>query len=344
MIALLLRLTIGGTIAFAVLITVALAIGAGRGGGVVVYVEQYGENAQARILDADYGFDRHLLSNVDCQADRLADGRALLTSTPPGARHHVITLEPGGAPIALTQGKAYHDAPTRSLDGTRIAYAVNRAQENAIMVMRADGSHRQEIGRVLLWVTRIAWSPDGTRLLITGMRDNRYLSTAIMKLDGTVEPLTARFAAWSPDGARLLRIARADGVEEVIVRELASGRETTIAGSAPAAWSPDGTTIALMGGEDDARGLYLHDLRTGAARRITPESFADIGAIAWSPAGDRVLISAREVRTVTSRTYNLLTPYDLLLVNVSDGAIRRARAGWGAYVNNFSRFCALSWR
>ncbi len=76
-------------------------------------------------------------------------------------------------------------------------------------------------------------------------------------------------------------------------------------------WSPDGATLAFSSDRDGAVGLWVHELKTGAARRLAP----DATTASWSPDGSRLAyldaqsslrvvdVATREQRQVHQRIF-----------------------------------------
>ena len=118
-----------------------------------------------------------------------------------------------------------------SPDGRRLAYARADADAVALFTVAVDGTDERRIGEIRhwrgsrsgsepaeAWIDTVAWSPDGTRIL---MRSDDQHQTLVVNLesgqtteigiarrhspDGSFEGVRA--AAWSPDGSRIALIA-----------------------------------------------------------------------------------------------------------------------------------------
>ena len=151
----------------------------------------------------------------------------------PAQQVYLLPAE-GGAPLAIGQGHA----PAFSPDGARLAFT----RRGEIWLWTSGGEARR-IAKVAGDVERLAWSPDGTRLLFSEDRDDHSL-VALLDADGghlryldpglgqSVEPI------FSPDGRRIAFIrtvspppdAPGDGASywSIHIVDLATGAARTL--------------------------------------------------------------------------------------------------------------------
>jgi dipeptidyl aminopeptidase/acylaminoacyl peptidase len=178
------------------------------------------------------------------------------------------------------------------VDGFRIAYLAG----GALRVVGGDGTddHRYAAARQDV---APAWRPDNRHVLAYVDARNRVDVVAVDSRTrlGRSAPLTdPRELAWSADGRRLMattrrRVILFDGAG----RRLRSRAMPAASVVADAEWAPDGARIAVVrrtpgAGRSDVllldpeRGLRMRALFGGPGR---------FGALAWSPSGERLLVS-----------------------------------------------------
>ncbi|MGH2595091.1 MAG: TolB family protein [Actinomycetota bacterium] len=153
----------------------------------------------------------------------------------------------------------------------------------------------------------LAWSPDGTRLLLVhwradGAEGGTSSDLAVFEPDGTWTELTRDGAAgysasWSPDGSSVVYVhagreivtqdADGSGTPRVLLQAGSRSRLGMVA------WSPDGSTIAFT---EHGRLWRMASDGTGARPLLptTPlviETVAVENDLGWSPDGTRLLFS-----------------------------------------------------
>ena len=145
----------------------------------------------------------------------------------------------------------------------------------------------------------VAWSPDGTRVLIN-VADG---PVAIVDVEtGEVSPLTGDgtiggAAAWSPDGSRVAWYSAPGwaGEYQLSIRTLADDSTVTIAPELPDgtgywgtfAWSPDSERLLI--GAGGSGGTYLVEVDAGHGATVALHEAPDLDRIlGWSPTGERV--------------------------------------------------------
>jgi Tol biopolymer transport system component len=227
----------------------------------------------------------------------------------------------GGGPRTTlfgATGRATLGDPVYSPDGTRIAYPRTPARGVAdVWVVDAAGGIPRRLtvtpipprGTPKTGSTPIAWSPDGTKLLV--FRHDRFAVVDVAS--GSSTPIALSRAdvvvgpgRWTGDppsaGHDLIAFERAGDIW--VVRRDGTGYDRLTDGgtSHDPAWSPDGRRIAFTSDRDrtpGARELWSMNADGSAERRLTaslgqPFLYAIVGGPAWSPDG-RWLAFTREV-------------------------------------------------
>lgn len=170
------------------------------------------------------------------------------------------------------------------------------------------GEPRFEIGRAIVEVSNLAWSPDGDRLAFTGAHQGESADLYVHDLTSgettrlTDGPSQAIQPIWTPDGRAIVHagvsslgtgagyglmgvwLAPADGapVQEVYAPE-GSGGEIWVG------WSdPDTLVVYSFSAVCGFENLRTVDVRSGEPRVLWSSAFADL---AFDPAGGHVLLA-----------------------------------------------------
>jgi imidazolonepropionase-like amidohydrolase/Tol biopolymer transport system component len=199
----------------------------------------------------------------------------------------------------LTSGLPFDMQPRFSPDGKTIAFTSDRGGLFNVWVMDADGKNPKQVSKdEKWWVNSPTWSPDGdyifarrhfvqTRSLGAGevWMYHRSGAEGVQVTEKVSFQKDAGEPAISPDGAFLYYskdVAAGTnfeynkdphaGIYAIVRRELANGRERTIAGGPGGAVtprvSPDGKWLAFVRRIETGSQLFLRDVASGAERPI----------------------------------------------------------------------------
>ena len=187
--------------------------------------------------------------------------------------------------------------PAVSPDGRLIAFEMTSADEVWIANRDGSGAHRVASGR------SPAFSPDGTRLALTGSATTAFnrFELDVLDLAGgarrvvAVDAAHAAEPAWSPDGRSLAFVGNErlqfDFPAVKVVGADGSGERFLGAqlGEAPA-WSPRGAWIAYTDTADRSRPTEVHLIHPDGRgdRAIVRLRGLDAWSPAWSPDGRRL--------------------------------------------------------
>lgn len=182
-----------------------------------------------------------------------------------GYTRQVFVVNGTGGAHPITRGPTWHETPSWSPSGTRIALA---ASYNRLEVRDLAGAVRHEVRGGGQSTGQASWSPDGRRIAFVSYHE------------ATDRPFQGN-----------LIVTSADGSDRHIVATLADGRP---------AWSRDGRTLYYLHAHDVNARHELWSIASGggSARRLAPDVRYD-GRVLLSPRNDWILFlrSAREGQT-----------------------------------------------
>lgn len=199
-------------------------------------------------------------------------------------------------------------------EGTLVAFAAQTGGQDALYLYDVE---RRRVWRKLTFeldaLANPAWSPDGRRLVFTGI-DGGLSDLFITDLDGNLTRLTRdRFAdlqpAWSPDGRTIAFSSDRGGADlsrlrygnfRVALLDLAGGGITVLphqdrGKNINPVWGPDGETLAWVSDRTGVNNLYLYDVERAELRQVTDLLTGIIGTnhltpvLTWARGADRMV-------------------------------------------------------
>ena len=210
-----------------------------------------------------------------------------------------------------------------SPDGRTIAYLRLFDDLVHVWLMGRDGDNRRPLVDDERVVRHVAWSPDGSRLLIAGSTLDQSDDIWVIGASGggltnlTPDPLPGVYAdlapEWSPDGTRIVFASNRSGTMHLWTMNADGSNKAQLipvsvqgAERAPA-WSPDGTRIAFEGSTAAGGGVGVVQ-PSGAGYQFFPVG-GDVGRVGWLPDG-RLLYST-----------NTAGNYELYALQVTSGSV-----------------------
>jgi Tol biopolymer transport system component len=193
-------------------------------------------------------------------------GQLVFASSLPGLPQLFLSNADGTALTQLTNMENGACQPSWSPDGSQLVFispCQRRAEffetiyrESSLYLINADGTGLKNLTTVPGSDFDPAWSPDGTRVAFTSVRDGYKQiyaldmnSLAITRLTNTSADIESSQPAWSPDGNLIIYTVRRVGAYQVWAMTDTGQENVQLVRSGQAlwdflpAWSPDGKTI-----------------------------------------------------------------------------------------------------
>jgi len=205
-----------------------------------------------------------------------------------------------------------------SPDGEHLAFSSRAGEQDALYVMRVADEEIVAAHRFgLEGIETPSWSPDGRRLVFTGLVGGTSELFVVDRDGGNLRRLTndryaQRDPVWSPDGRRIAfttdfgRGADFDllayGGYRIGLFDLETGEVSYLpdgeGNDINPQWGPHGSTLAFLSDRTGITNVFLHDLETKTSYQLTDLLAGVSGVVASSPAltwsrnGRRMVFSA----------------------------------------------------
>ncbi|HEY7355428.1 MAG TPA: hypothetical protein VH590_03145 [Ktedonobacterales bacterium] len=224
---------------------------------------------------------------------------------------NLYVVHPDGSGLRQLSNRADESyfSPVWSPDGSRIATYVISGKGSAVArleIMDADGAHARVISAVALHLDAFDLSA------------------------GANFSINSQLIAWSPDGSRLVA---AVGVGQYALVNSNGANPRVFNGMLPV-WSPNGRALAYYanipdsqdGSQQAINGLVytidLMDTQTFQTRQLSHLPVLNADALAWSPDGRSLAVSAYQGGSVRAE------PVDSVMLAPLDGSSARMVAQW----------------
>ena len=234
-----------------------------------------------------------------------------------GAETHtdVFTARADGTGVAKVPlgASKFHGDPAYSPDGSQISYdedsGPGQPAVHGIFVAGKDGSGAHQLTTSLTgkdaYDTESKWSPDGTHIAFTRVKDTKAAAIFTVRTDGsdlrqiTPYKLDAASPDWSPDGTKIAFnsywdphpgksanafTVNADGTGLTAITHHRDGKTHSFRPS----WAPDGTKIVIARfvpkGKQGRLDLFIINPDGSGARRLTGDKVGFAAQPDWGPA------------------------------------------------------------
>lgn len=260
----------------------------------IAYVAKEGDGKEVFLMDYDGARVRKLTSTktINLSPEWSPDGRRLVILSYVQRKPSIYLLDETGRVTTLRpKGGDLNSAPSFSPDGKTLAFTSDRDGNSEIYLMDVATGNETRITNHPAIETSPSWAPNGREIVFTSDRTGSP-QLWLMSVDGgnarrlTFEGSYNESGAFSPDGTRIVFVSRLEGKFELVIHDLASGKETVISrgwrgNKEDPRWSPDGRRIVFAGDRDGTWAIYTVTDRGEDLRKLTRGSASYTPD--WSP-------------------------------------------------------------
>ena len=223
---------------------------------------------------------------------------------------NVVTSETGSTWSLLGElgNELSYASPSWSPDGTRLAVAATRDNNQQIFIASADGKSLVQLTANASAPRSPEWSPRGDEIAYIDVENDLFSIWKIGLEKGAIPVLLVagdktglQSLTWSPDGTQIayqtptrvvdgiypnIRVVSSDGEGPVVL--IPNGGNW---GNLDPAWSPDGRYIALSSNRESSDyALWVVEIATEKSRLLVAPPFRNFnGDPAWSPDGEELI-------------------------------------------------------
>jgi Tol biopolymer transport system component len=170
-----------------------------------------------------------------------------------------------------------------------------------------------------------AFSPDGNRVAFTcddGLVILDLQTGQMAPIQGSNSVFWNTQLSWSPDGKFLAGSNYGHGYGQIVLIDLATGVEKTIAEGSNPSWSPKGDWISYA---LTVRCMIIHPDGSGARSILEKEhkwmNYTLDAPIVWSPDGERLLLNQRQIDGTHTRVITVDLATGHAVKNSKDGEL-----------------------
>ncbi|MDH3285093.1 MAG: protein kinase, partial [Acidobacteriota bacterium] len=185
--------------------------------------------------------------------------------------------------------------PSVSPDGRSVAYVTDRGDgADVIFLQDLSGGQPLQIYRADEILT-FAWSPDGTGLLVSALRDDTPRFDLVPRLGGaprSVSRLILPMFAWSPDGRRIAGSHYT--ARQIYLIDVDTGQQVSFPidvdfrWEQDVDWSPRGDLLLFHGLADTGAHVLVTLTLDGKRQREILRDEGGVASARWAPGGDAV--------------------------------------------------------
>lgn len=264
----------------------------GGGTGKIAFYSYRTGNDEIYLMNAD-GSDLQQLTNnpgFDKVPVWSPDGKKIAFSSTRGGGWDIWIMDTVSKSLTrlTTDGAEKYSPHGWSPDGRSFAYDFPKGDKYVVIVKNLQSSEIKEISVGEGSAACPDWSPDGTRLLVTYLYQQKRDLYVVYLYDGRIVRLTnggevtGFCGSWSPDGSRIafpwkgdIYIMRSDGTNwQQLTRQAGTNFDPN--------WSPDGQMLTFVSDRDGNNEIYIMNSDGSGQTRLTNHPANDGWAV-WQP-------------------------------------------------------------